>query len=58
MSTRRGEVVLLQDVLNEAKERALETLRVTKSKSLSFTFSLVLPSLETSCCIRSKKTND
>ena len=32
MSSRRGSVILLQDVLNEAKERALQTLRVTKSQ--------------------------
>lgn len=32
MSTRKGTVVLLQDILNEAKQLAIESTRNTKSK--------------------------
>ena len=63
MSSRRGSVVLLQDVLNEAKERALETLKVTKSESLSLVlsfsscFSSPVILREKEVC-RSRETND
>jgi arginyl-tRNA synthetase len=33
MSTRKGEIIFLEDVLNEAKERALESIKSSPSMS-------------------------
>ena len=42
MSTRTGNVVLLEDILNEAKQQAIESTRKTKSKFNWFQFWLIL----------------
>jgi arginyl-tRNA synthetase len=36
MSTRKGEIIFLEDVLNEAKERALESIKSSPSMSSTF----------------------
>lgn len=35
MSTRKGEAIFLDDVLNEAKHRSLEAIKTSQSKSFS-----------------------
>lgn len=41
MSTRKGEAIFLDDVLNEAKNRALEAIKTSPS-SLKFLFLLLI----------------
>jgi arginyl-tRNA synthetase len=55
MSTRKGEIIFLEDVLNEAKERALESIK--SSPSMSSTFKIMnLAKIDLIFFYRSKDT--
>ena len=54
MSTRRGKVVFLRDVLDEAKSRVIESMR---ARSSEFVDSFLYPFTSILCCDSHKRDN-